>query len=115
MPTQVIDPIGSSQAGATDAAMEEFLDDVGVVRRPQSKVEAWSLCCTAHQIGRLRWSGQRAARAVKHAAALAVEGGRGRVGRRFSPVGSCGVRRGRRARVAPLDVLRNMEMWRRKI
>ncbi|RLM79250.1 long-chain-alcohol oxidase FAO2-like [Panicum miliaceum] len=40
--------------GATEAALEEFLDGVGVVRGPQSKAEAWSLCCTAHQMGSCR-------------------------------------------------------------
>ncbi|CAN6245156.1 unnamed protein product [Urochloa humidicola] len=40
--------------GATDAALEEFLDGVDVVRGPQSKAEAWSLCCTAHQMGSCR-------------------------------------------------------------
>ncbi|CAD6341401.1 unnamed protein product [Miscanthus lutarioriparius] len=40
--------------GATEAALEEFLDGVDVVRGPQSKAEAWSLCCTAHQMGSCR-------------------------------------------------------------
>ncbi|XP_062222733.1 long-chain-alcohol oxidase FAO2-like [Phragmites australis] len=40
--------------GATEAALEEFLDSVDVVRGPQSKAEAWSLCCTAHQMGSCR-------------------------------------------------------------
>ena len=40
--------------GATEATLEEFLDGVDVVRGPQSKAEAWSLCCTAHQMGSCR-------------------------------------------------------------
>jgi long-chain-alcohol oxidase len=40
--------------GATEAALEEFLDGVDVVRGPQSMAEAWSLCCTAHQMGSCR-------------------------------------------------------------
>lgn len=40
--------------GATEAALEEFLDGVDVVRGPQSKAEAWTLCCTAHQMGSCR-------------------------------------------------------------
>ncbi|CAM0945192.1 unnamed protein product [Alopecurus aequalis] len=40
--------------GATEEALEEFLDGVTVVRGPQSKSETWSLCCTAHQMGSCR-------------------------------------------------------------
>ncbi|CAN6238682.1 unnamed protein product [Urochloa humidicola] len=43
--------------GATEAALEEFLDGVDVVRGPQSKAEVWSLCCTAHQMGSCRMGG----------------------------------------------------------
>ncbi|TVU29180.1 hypothetical protein EJB05_20737, partial [Eragrostis curvula] len=41
-------------AGATEAELEAFLDGVDVVRGPQSKAPAWSLCCTAHQMGSCR-------------------------------------------------------------
>ncbi|KAM0863624.1 hypothetical protein ACQ4PT_044468 [Festuca glaucescens] len=40
--------------GASEKALEEFLDGVTVVRGPQSKSETWSLCCTAHQMGSCR-------------------------------------------------------------
>jgi long-chain-alcohol oxidase len=40
--------------GASEKAVEEFLDGVTVVRGPQSKSETWSLCCTAHQMGSCR-------------------------------------------------------------
>ncbi|PUZ76617.1 hypothetical protein GQ55_1G305000 [Panicum hallii var. hallii] len=50
--------------GATEAALEEFLDGVGVVRGPQSKAEAWSLCCTAHQMGSCRMGATAADGAV---------------------------------------------------
>ncbi|KAJ1280030.1 hypothetical protein BS78_04G201100 [Paspalum vaginatum] len=50
--------------GATEAALEEFLDGVDVVRGPQSKAEAWSLCCTAHQMGSCRMGATAADGAV---------------------------------------------------
>lgn len=50
--------------GATEAALEEFLDGVGVVRGPQSKAEDWSLCCTAHQMGSCRMGATAADGAV---------------------------------------------------
>ncbi|CAL4968168.1 unnamed protein product [Urochloa decumbens] len=40
--------------GATEAALEEFLDGVDVARGPQSKAADWGLCCTAHQMGSCR-------------------------------------------------------------
>ncbi|KAL6899576.1 hypothetical protein ACP4OV_006234 [Aristida adscensionis] len=40
--------------GASEAALEAFLDGVDVVRGPQSRAEAWSLCCSAHQMGSCR-------------------------------------------------------------
>jgi long-chain-alcohol oxidase len=50
--------------GATEAALEEFLDGVDVVRGPQSKAEAWSLCCTAHQMSSCRMGATAADGAV---------------------------------------------------
>ncbi|KAL6633960.1 hypothetical protein ACP70R_026631 [Stipagrostis hirtigluma subsp. patula] len=49
---------------ATEAELEEFLDGVDVVRGPQSKAEAWSLCCTAHQMGSCRMGATAADGAV---------------------------------------------------
>uniref|UniRef100_A0ACD5ZGN6 Uncharacterized protein n=1 Tax=Avena sativa TaxID=4498 RepID=A0ACD5ZGN6_AVESA len=50
--------------GASEKALEEFLDGVTVVRGPQSKSEAWSLCCTAHQMGSCRMGATAADGAV---------------------------------------------------
>ncbi|TKW40392.1 hypothetical protein SEVIR_1G243401v4 [Setaria viridis] len=50
--------------GATEAALEEFLDGVDVVRGPKSKAEAWSLFCTAHQMGSCRMGATAADGAV---------------------------------------------------
>ncbi|KAF8692880.1 hypothetical protein HU200_039237 [Digitaria exilis] len=50
--------------GASEAALEEFLDGVGPVRGPQSKAEAWTLCCTAHQMGSCRMGATAADGAV---------------------------------------------------
>ncbi|XP_040377441.1 long-chain-alcohol oxidase FAO2-like [Oryza brachyantha] len=40
--------------GLTEAALEEFLDGVTVVRGPQSRSETWSLFCSAHNMGSCR-------------------------------------------------------------